>query len=176
MLMEYWTEKYGIVDFGKMFLAELRRRFPDAPIGAVWGDPAGEQRYSTRRGGFTSNAELLRQECGLDVRPSEQNPTVRIQAVEQMLARRGAVRIDKSCRRLISGFSGGYCYPEYTDGRIGAKPIKNRFSHVHDALQYVFVKLYGPAAARRLTEEEARMYERLDIERNRYSPLDWGLE
>jgi len=174
ILMEFWTEKHGIVDFGKMLMTEIRRRWPDAVIGAIWGDPAGEQRYSKRSGGFTSNAELLRTECGIDVRPSEQNPVARIQAVEQMLGRIGAVKIDKSCRRLISGFTGGYVYPQYTTGRIGEKPIKNRFSHVHEALQYVFVKLYGPMA-RILRPEEIEMYEKLDMESSNFSSLEWGL-
>jgi len=176
VLMEYWTERYGIVDFGKMLMVELAKRFPDHVIGAVWGDPAGEQKYSKRSGGFTSNAELLRTECGIDVRPSEQNPTVRIQAVEQMLARRGAVKISPSCKRLIAGFTGGYCYPEYSNERIGDKPVKNRFSHVHEALQYVFVKLFGVRHVQMLTPELARMYERLDLANSEYSPLEWGLE
>lgn len=175
ILMEFWTEKYGIVDFGRMLMSEIRSRFPEAVIAAVWGDPAGDQRYSKRGGGFTSNSELLREECGINVQPSEQNLTARIESVEQMLARRGAVKIDRSCRRLISGFVGGYVYPEYADGRIGEKPVKNRFSHVHEALQYVFVKLYGTRAINRLTPEKARMYEEIDLKNSRYDPLDWGL-
>lgn len=175
ILMEFWTEKLGIVDFGHLFMSEFRKRFPDAVIGAIWGDPAGSQQYSRKEGGFTSNSKLLQEECGIDVQPSEQNPTVRIQAVEQMLARSGAVRIDSSCRRLISGFMGGYVYPEYMGGRLGDKPIKNRYSHVQDSLQYVFTKLYGVSKVHRLTDEEAQLYEEIDRKQNEFNPLVWGL-
>lgn len=174
VLMEFWTERLGIVDFGHLFMTELRKKFPGAVIGAIWGDPAGSQQYSRKEGGFTSNSKLLQDECGIDVQPSEQNPTVRIQAVEQMLARSNAVRIDSSCRRLIAGFMGGYVYPEYMGGRFGEKPIKNRYSHVHDALQYVFVKLYGVSRVRRMTDDEAKMYEEIDRRQNEFNPLVWG--
>ena len=175
VLMEFWTEKYGIVDFGRMLMTRIRTNFPEASIAAVWGDPAGEQKYSKASGGFTSNAELLRDECGINVQASEQNVTARIESVEQMLGRRDAVRIDFSCRRLVNGFLGGYVYPEYVDGRIGEKPVKNRFSHVHDALQYVFVKLYGTRALNKMGPEEAKIYEGIDLKNNEYSPLNWGL-
>jgi len=175
ILMEYWTEKYGIVDFGKMFVTRFRERFPDAVIANIWGDPAGEQKYSKRGGGFTSNAQLLREECGLDVRPSEQNPVARVQSIDQMLARVNGVLIDPSCKRLISGLAGGYCYPDYGMGRIGDKPIKNKYSHVVEALEYVMVKLFGPAAMRRMTPEEEKIYREMDEKRSQYDPLTWGL-
>jgi len=47
---------------------------------------------------------------------------------------------------LIDGFSGGYRYAErgntstFTD-----KPEKNVYSHIHDALQYVAMRLFGYA-------------------------------
>lgn len=44
------------------------------------------------------------------------------------------------CDTVVRGFTGGYQYPEKTievepDGKI--RPIKNRFSHPHDGLQYM---------------------------------------
>jgi hypothetical protein len=50
--------------------------------------------------------------------------------------------IDPSCRRLINGFLGGYCYPEIGGtGYHRDSPEKNKFSHVHDALQYLMAPL-----------------------------------
>jgi len=102
-----------------------------------WGDPAGANKFSKAGGGFTSNAELMSEACGIEVEPSEQNLTARIESVDQQLKRIDGILIDPSCIRLINGFLGGYCYPEIgSTGVYGDKPIKNRFSHPQDALQY----------------------------------------
>ncbi len=54
--------------------------------------------------------------------------------------------IDPGCTRLINGFIGGYHYPEIgTTGTYATKPEKNKFAHVVEALQYVVLKVVGPA-------------------------------
>jgi len=134
----------GIVDFADMVVSDRNNRWPDMEW-VEWGDPAGESRFSKHGGGLTSNAELMK-EAGIILRSSEQNWEARREAVEFQLGRlvsgEPALLIDPSCIRLINGFIGGYCYPEVgTSGIYGAKPIKNKYSHVHDALQYMVVKL-----------------------------------
>ena len=49
--------------------------------------------------------------------------------------------IDPKCINLIKGFSGGYHYKRIqTSGeRYDERPNKNRFSHIHDALQYLLL-------------------------------------
>jgi len=145
VLQEYHTERMGIVDFVKMVLLDRNSRWPDANW-MEWGDPAGEAKFSKVGGGFTSNAELMRDEGGIELKSSEQNWEARRESVESQLAKLIAgvpgLLIDPSCVRLINGFMGGYCYPEMgTTGMFGDKPIKNKYSHVHDALQYVLVML-----------------------------------
>lgn len=145
VLAEYHSEKMGILDFAQMVVADRNARFPNA-VFAEWGDPAGEARFSRVGGGLTSNAELMRDEIGIQLKSSEQNWEVRRESIEMQLSRliagEPALLLDPSCVRLINGFLGGYCYPEHgVTGIFGDKPIKNKYSHVQDALQYVMVML-----------------------------------
>ena len=143
VFMEINHDKMNIVQFTKYALNKCNVRFP----GAEWvdyGDPAGEQRYSTKEGGWTSNAMLMREE-GVEVQSSEQNPTARIDSVDDQLNIIDGILIDPSCVRLINGFMGGYHFKEVgsNTGVFMDAPNKNRFSHIHDALQYVMVRLLG---------------------------------
>ncbi len=120
---------------------ECANLFPGAEF-MDWADPAGNNEFSTREGTFTSNAKLMRDACGVNVSPSEQNLTARINGVEDLLSRRDGLLIDPTCTRLINGFMGGYCYKEVgTTGVYSVTPWKNRFSHVHDSLQYILLKI-----------------------------------
>jgi len=149
ILKEFCTDKEGIVDFARHVTTECNILYPGAEY-VDYGDPAGANRYSRREGGFTSNAELMKEACGIDVESSEQNLTARIQSVDQQLARIDGLLIDPSCTRLINGFLGGYCYKEIgTTGTYVDKPLKNRFSHVADALQYVLVRLFRTQTLRK---------------------------
>ncbi len=141
VLREFWTDKEGIVDFTNRVITECNIRFPGAEY-LDWCDPAGFNEYSKRTGGFTSNARLMEEECGVYCQPSEQNFTARVESIEQLLKMIDGLLIDPSCTRLINGFVGGYCCPEIgTTGIFKDKPEKNRFSHPHDSLQYVVLAL-----------------------------------
>jgi len=145
ILHEYHTERMGIVDFSNYVVSHRNVEWPDAEW-IEWGDPAGEARFSKSGGGLTSNAELMRNEAGIVLKSSEQNWDARREAVEYQLGRlvagQPAILIDPSCHRLINGFLGGYCYPEVgTTGIYRDSPEKNKFSHIHDALQYMLVML-----------------------------------
>jgi hypothetical protein len=118
-------------------------------------------------------------DLGVNVVPSENNFQARVEAVEQMLARIDGVLIDPSCTRLINGFLGGYCFPENKSiqGEYLPNVLKNRYSHPHDALQYVFVKLFKPVEKR--PDARSRLpdwvYEEEENRRNDYDPLNYGL-
>jgi hypothetical protein len=141
ILREWTTDKEGIVDFTKRVCADSEIDFPGAEF-LDYGDPAGAAKFSKSGGGFTSNHELMA-ECGVIVVPGESNLTARIQAVDQVLALRDGLLIDPSCIRIIGGFDGGYCYPEIgTTGEYGDKPLKNKYSHPHDAIQHTFGKIF----------------------------------
>ena len=141
VLKEFFSDRMGIVDFTSMVVAECNTLYPNAEY-RDWGDPAGANKYSKRAGGFTSNAELMLQTCGVDVQPSEQSWDARRETVERALGRIDGLLFDPSCTKLINGFLGGYHYMEI--GHTGIyKPIpeKNRYGHLQDSLQYVLLKM-----------------------------------
>lgn len=82
-------------------------------------------------------------EFDLDPEPAlSQNPDVRIEAVKRLLMTNDDkgpfMMISPQCTMLISGFEGGYQYPEkMAINRRMDRPLKNQWSHIHDALQYV---------------------------------------
>ena len=65
--------------------------------------------------------------------------------------------IDPRARILVDGFKGGYSFSEIrgTKGQIRTVPDKNRFSHVHDALQYGCLFLRRAALGESLNEKAA---------------------
>jgi hypothetical protein len=149
----YHTEKMGIVDFASSVVMQRNVDFPSAEY-TEWGDPAGFAKFSRKGGGLTSNVELMK-DVGIKLEPSDQNWLARKEAVEtqlgKMVSGEPGLLIDPSCTRLINGFIGGYCYPEIgVTGHYGDDPVKNKYSHPHDALQYVCVMLnQNVAKARR---------------------------
>jgi hypothetical protein len=143
VLKEFYTDKMGLVDFGEWVKTECNISYPGARY-QDWADPAGENEYSKKEGGFTSNAKLMR-EISIDVKPSEQNWTARKESLETELGRIDGILIDPGCTRLINGFIGGYHYPEIgTTGTYATKPEKNKFAHIIESLQYVVLKIVGP--------------------------------
>lgn len=114
-------------------------------------DPAGFQRAQTDE---KTCAGILRKaydpadpknKLGFtNVNPGPVDWESRKGAVEQFLVRtygKGAAMIvsEDGCPILIEGFNGGYQYPEKAIEIEPANitPVKNKFSHPHDALQYV---------------------------------------
>lgn len=65
----------------------------------------------------------------------------RLDSVISFLQRRGGLLIDRRCEKLIGGFRGGYHYRPLNISGVGttfsSEPVKNEFSHIHDAMQYL---------------------------------------
>lgn len=155
VMKEFCHDKMGIIDFTKWVKAECNKKFPNAEW-VDYGDPAGAAKFSKKSGGFTSNALLMAEE-GITVESSEQNYTARTQSVDSILARIDGCLIDPACTRLLNGFLGGYHYKEIANsGEFYDEPEKNRFSHIHDAFQYVMVRLVGNRPKRRGSENWKR--------------------
>jgi hypothetical protein len=108
-----------------------------------YGDPAGDELSQSDE---NSPFSMFRAE-GVPVKKAPTNdPSVRIEAVEQLLDRMvdggPALILDPSCTTLIAGFEGGYKFPRMgtsSGEHYDIKPDKGRFSHPHDALQYAVV-------------------------------------
>lgn len=173
VLREFYTDKMNIVDFGRYVLTSINQDFPGAEL-QHFGDPAGSNEFSKKGGGFTSNTKLLRDELDIEIVASEQNFQPRVEAVEQQLGRIDGLVLDPSCVLLANGFMGGYHFPEHGQvmGTFLPNVRKNKYSHVHDALQYVMVRLFKPIdKKRRDLVPLVRNYQ--DEEANRYNPLDY---
>jgi len=134
-------------DMGAIRFAEVLRRFMAEEFGdmdyEIYGDPSGDFRAQTDE---TTPFEILRAN-GIKARPAPSNdPVVRTEAVNSLLSRMvdgmPGFLIDKQkCPSLVTGFLGGYHYRRMnvSGERYEDKPNKNKFSHVHDALQYAVI-------------------------------------
>jgi hypothetical protein len=127
-------------EFGDAVIAYTRQFFPGADVD-WFGDPAGAKRSETD----AKTVFGILAEKGIYVSPGEITLTSRLDSVKKRLRMRGGILISPSCVRLVTGFSGSYCYKRVgnTD-YYGDKPEKNKWSHIHDALQYIAsVVFYG---------------------------------
>jgi len=148
----------GILDFAQWVVVECNQLYPGCEY-VDYADPAGESKMSNPLGGLTSNADMMR-DFGISVIPSDQNWEARKESVQRQIGREGGILIDPSCSRLTNGFVAGYSYPEIaTTGVYRDKPAKNKWSHVHDSLQYVLVKIFQSEAGRSRMISMARMQE-----------------
>jgi hypothetical protein len=151
ILKEVVATEMGAVRFSqhlKAILAEMlgdmERRLAGQPgeLGvSLWGDPAGDQRAQTDE----ETPFAIFRAGGLPIVPAPSNDFVmRIESVTLLLERlvdgEPALLLDPACRVLRAGFARGYAYPKIAasgGSRWGDRPKKDRYSHPHDALQYL---------------------------------------
>lgn len=144
VLRELVTENMGAREFARLLKGAMAGWFPDMDY-AVWGDPAGEDMTQA-----DDNSPMLAMRAeGIAVLPAPTGPIrndwiVRRDAVAELLGRMtdGApsFRVERqNCPTLLTGMAGQFAYPrlQTNDERYGDRPLKNRFSHVCDALQYL---------------------------------------
>lgn len=109
----------------------------------VWfADPAARERSKNDK----RSARDIIMAAGFQVRISEKGIETRINSVRGLLNRRDAFEVDASCQMLIEGFQGGYHLRQLhtSDGRVASEPNKNKYSHPHDALQYLVAPFEVP--------------------------------
>lgn len=112
-----------------------------------FGDPAGLGRSPLdKRTPF-----MLINQAGIACRPARTNDWIpRRDAVASFLMRRSGFQLSPRCKVLREGFNRGYRYGVIqTTGAFRNRPEKNKFSHPHDALQYLALgmkhaNLYSP--------------------------------
>lgn len=109
------------------------------------GDPAGQIRAQTDE--RTCLQELL--ELGIPTNPAATNDFIpRRESVAYFLTRMidggpGFI-LDPSCKNLRKGFNGRYRYERLKasgSARYRDRPVKDEFSHPHDALQYLCMRM-----------------------------------
>ena len=105
------------------------------------GDPAGNQRAQTDE--KTCIQELLN--LGLVCEPAPTNEFIaRRESVAFFLQRvangKAGFLLDPDCHMLRKGFNNGYRYERLrvsgNTAKFKDRPVKDKFSHIHDALQY----------------------------------------
>ncbi len=137
---EVVAQDMGIRRFSDVLRQEIAKVCPLSEI-TIYGDPAGDQRAQTDE---TTPFQILRA-ADMVAYPAPTNDiTTRLETVESLLSKmidgRPAILISPTCLNIIKGFESGYCYKRIQvsgDERYKDVPDKNRYSHPHDALQYL---------------------------------------
>lgn len=140
VLSEVLGENMGIKTFlATLLKPHLLQKYPGMPL-FIAPDPAGWQKTQV---GETSPVDILIAEGFKVVRPPTNDPTIRIEAVETLLGQatdaEPRLQIDPvECPTLVRGFKSGYKWKVNKQGDMAAdrEPMKNAFSHPHDAMQY----------------------------------------
>lgn len=147
VLKELVSESMGIRQFyTQVVLPYKNAHYPNFRVDAV-GDPAGNMRAQTNE--KTCMQELL--ELGLLCEPADTNEFIRRREsvaffLQQLAGGEPGFLLDPSCKMLRKGFNGGYRYERLkTSGpaKFKDRPVKDKFSHIHDALQYGCLQLRG---------------------------------
>jgi PBSX family phage terminase large subunit len=145
---ELVTFNMGAVSFGKMLHRMLSSPVYSKCTIEVYGDPAGEQRSQTDE--MTPYMILAHQ--GIVAWPTFTNDvSIRREAVAKLLTELGPdgkpmLVVTEKATMVRKGFIGGYEYRRMQvvgSERYAEKPDKNRYSHVHDALQYLVLGAVG---------------------------------
>lgn len=141
LLHELVCQDMGAIRFAEMLRREMATLYQGHDF-EIYGDPAGDFRAQTDE---STPFQILRG-AGLVARPAPSNdPVIRVEAVNSVLSRmvngEPGLLVDRRASVLVKGFTGGYCYRRLnvSGERYDDRPCKNRYSHVHDALQYAVI-------------------------------------
>jgi hypothetical protein len=131
----------GVIRFSELLRGEIAKLYKGYEV-MIYGDPAGDFRSQTDE---RTPFQIMRN-CGLKAIPAPSNDVaLRIEAVDSTLSRlvdgSPGFTMSTDCINLKKGFNGGYHYRrlQVSGDRYDEKPLKNRYSHVHDALQYLMM-------------------------------------
>jgi hypothetical protein len=124
-------------------------------------DPSAAWEGKTAEG--KACTDVMRDEGLHPIAASSNDPEKRVDAVIRLLMRldsdgKPCLLINPHCTMLIKGFEGGYHLPEKpTQSKKSDRPVKNLYSHIHDALQYVALRMQVHTKRGRSEDED---YER----------------
>jgi hypothetical protein len=144
VIEELVSEHMAAVEFGREQLLICKKKYKTVKSFRGWGDPAGMAGAQTDD---STPIDVVSAQ-GIPMSPAPTNDfMLRREAVAGLLTRltrlgRPAIVISPRCKTLRKGMGGGYCYRRIQvsgDERFEDRPLKNRFSHVCEALQYAAV-------------------------------------
>lgn len=143
-LDELTSERSGISKFSDEVLLHSIEHFPGMEFLDV-GDPAGAAGAQTDA---RSCFDVMRAK-GIEIYPGEITLKIRLESMKRplntMIDGGPGMVVDPKCKDLRKGFQGGYCYRrmQISGERFSLVPDKNRYSHPHDAAQYIAAYLFG---------------------------------
>lgn len=144
VLAEYHMLDPGVTKFGRYVQQNCYAEFPEAKDYKDFCDPVAF--HASQTDGQSPAALLL--EEGIHLIPGEEGFQLRIEAVEKTMTRiidgvPGMLVDGSRCKMLVNGFTGGYRYRiiDEPNKRFSKEPVKDQFSHIHDALQYLCSRL-----------------------------------
>lgn len=149
ILDELVVEGMGINQFiTDVVKPHIKNTYPGIQEVIYIGDPAGNIRAQTDEQTVFKELETL----GIDaLTANSNNPDMRWEAVrwylQQLRDSRPAFQVHPRCKFIIKGFNGGYQLRRIqiagSDAKYSFKALKNKFSHPHDALQYLMMYFRG---------------------------------
>ncbi len=132
----------GAQAFAQEIHLHLAQRYQGFHIGGFWGDPSGDIRAQTDE----ITPFLILRAANLPAVPAPTNdPLLRCGAVDGALTRiidgEPGLLVHSDCKTLRKAWAGGYCYRRLavSGERYADAPVKNMFSHVAEAAQYLLV-------------------------------------
>lgn len=144
---ELQCKDMGAEEFAGVLNREVARLGLDDRFLTFVGDPTGDNMGQTD----DKTPERILNAAGIPVVGATTNdPITRIASVEHCLNTitngHPTLMISPNCKLLIAGFEAGYMFRKKNTSEVQYedKPHKNKFSHLHDALQYAALKAgYG---------------------------------
>jgi len=148
VLGEMYAEELGAEQFAPLVKAELTKRYPTLNMNRLkaYGDPGGNARVQTDS---TQTPFTVFRKHGIQITVAPganrlTGPMGRKDLIDQIINRqidqRPALQIDPACRMLTNGLQGGYQFKDVSSSTGVYKTdqiIKNRYSHVTEAFQYM---------------------------------------
>lgn len=121
----------------------LAEDFPGYTVRTAWGDPTGDNRSQADE---QTPFQVMRA-GGIPARGTETNdPEVRRAALDScltgMIEGQPRILIDPSCKTLIFGLEGGFCYKRIRTAhgeKYADEPEKSKSSHVVEGCEYLLV-------------------------------------
>ncbi len=174
VLAEFMMLDPGVTKFGEYVKSYTNAWFPDVPGIRDFCDPVA---FDISQTDGQSPATKLR-DIGIDLIAGEESFQLRYDAVNQTMNRfidgvPGMYIDGTRCRKLVEGFMGGYLYKivDLPTQRFSKEPVKNMYSHYHDALQYLCSRLAFVQGRKRDESEKANRHRQNALRNKRQALL-----
>lgn len=176
ILDELVTEDCGIIRFAELLTKYVAQFYGDFKVDCGFCDPAGTQKSQIDE---RTALDIMKLYTPWRWKVTETNSlAVRLEAVRGTLNRmvegEPGILVSKKAKVLRKGFSSGYHYKIIKGGdgtQSHSEPNKNKFSHPHDALQYLLVG-GGEHTVMMGRDKQQRKERSRQAEGADYNPLD----